>query len=80
MKFANHLLIVSFAVGVCVVTSSQDVTIKDPYLIEIAEFAKANLLKQKELGLENRTLNKIIDAQVIPFPPPIVRFILLNNY
>jgi len=71
MKFANHLLIVSFAVGVCVVTSSQDVTIKDPYLIEIAEFAKANLLKQKELGLENRTLNKIIDAQVIPFPPPI---------
>jgi len=58
------------------VTTAEDVDVKDPYLVEVVEFAKADLLKRDELGLENRALHKIVDVQLVPSPQPTVRFIV----
>lgn len=60
------------------VKTSDDVEIKDPYLLEITKFAETGLLEQDELGLENRTLHQVIDVQVIPFAPPVPSKYILN--
>lgn len=73
MKLACCVLIVFY---ICAATS-EDLDVKDPYVYEIVEFAKADLLKRDELGLQNRALHKIVDVQLVPFPQPTVRFIVM---
>ena len=64
-----------------IVFAAEDVeNFKDPYLIEIASYAASNLLKAaNELGMNNQSsLNRIMDAQVVPNTQPTVRLIILN--
>ena len=66
-------VVVSFCCYVSSSTASEDVEFKDPHLVELANFAATSLLKDAELGLNNRsTLHRIMDAQIVPFTQPNV--------
>ena len=54
------------------VTGSEDVELKDPHLLEVATFGATSLLKDPELELENFTLQRIMDSQVVPQASPAV--------
>lgn len=81
MGFAIHCITLLFAVG-CLAgasQSSEDVELKDPYLIEMAKFAENYILKNaEELGVgKNSSLHRIMDAHIVPFPQPTV-FLIYN--
>ena len=68
----RSVLGILYAICICLVTASEDVEFKDPYLLEVAEFTASDLLKQEQLQLGNRTSHKILDAQILAFPQPTV--------